>query len=180
MADDTTVVWGQRVSKKFKDRVIQMASNLGTRADYLMAIMAFETGGSFDPAQKNRANPEHGPVGLIQFTSVAARALGTTKQDLVKLSAEEQLEYVEQYLMKSKHLGLSKLEDVYAAVHWPAATGRSLDYVLYAEKKEKKKGEPDFYAANKGFDTDHDGKVTLREAAAKVRDKLAEGESYRG
>jgi hypothetical protein len=175
---DVTVVWGQRVSNDFKQKVLKLADELGTKADYLMAIMAFETGGSFDPAQKNRADPQHGPVGLIQFTSTAARSLGTTKAALVKMTAEEQLGCVEQYLKRYKHLGLSKLEDLYAAVHWPAATGRSLDYVLYRENGSRASQRD--YRANRGFDADHDGTVTLGEAAAKVRAKLAEGEAFRG
>lgn len=172
-----TVVWGTKVSAEFKERVVKMAGNLGTKADYLMAIMAFETGRSFDPAQKNLASPKNGPVGLIQFTDVAARALGTTKTDLIALTAVQQLDYVEKHLLKKKNVGLSRLEDLYAAVHWPSATGRPLGQVLYssADKKTAK-----YYRANARLDDDGDGKVTLEEAAKKVRELLDEGEKYRG
>lgn len=171
-----TVVWGTKVSPEFRARVQKMATNLGTKADYLMAIMAFETGRTFDPAQKNGANPSGGPVGLIQFTAVAVAALGITKAEIVKLTAVGQLDYVEKHLMKKKHLGLSRLEDLYAAVHWPVATGKPLGYVLYSKAKS-----PKFYNANKGFDVfPADGKVTLKEAAKKVEDLLKEGEQYRG
>jgi hypothetical protein len=174
---DTTVVWGTKVSAGFKQRVESMAEHVGTKADYLMAIMAFETGRSFNPAQTNNANPKNGPVGLIQFTEVAAKALGTTKSDLAKMTAIDQLDYVEKHLLKKKDLGLGRLEDLYAAVHWPAATGKSLGHVLYS-KAEGKAGK--FYRANAKLDLNGDGKVTLEEAAKKVRELLDEGEKYRG
>lgn len=182
MPDDNqkTIVWGAKVSAEFKAAVIAMADRLGTKADYLMAIMAFETGRSFDSAQKNRANKTSGPVGLIQFTNIGAKSVGTTRDALLKMTPVEQLVYVEKFLEKNKHKGLSKLEDLYAAVHFPAAVGRSVDHVLYSTEKN-----PTYYRLNKGLDTTGpdgkpDGKVTLKEAAAKVWELLAEGESFRG
>lgn len=172
-----TVVWGQRVAPDFKEKVIKIATNLGTDPDYLMAIMAFETGETFDPAQRNHANPTNGPVGLIQFTHDGAAAVGKTKAELATMTALEQLDYVEKFLMAKKHKGLERLEDLYAAVHYPVATGRDLDYVLY-KKAEGKAGRN--YRANSGLDINNDGSVTLREAATKVREKLVEGERYRG
>jgi hypothetical protein len=177
MADEETVVWGTKVSKEFKARVILMAKNLGTKADYLMAIMAFETGATFDPAQKNLANPTNGPVGLIQFTAVAAKEVGKTKAELSAMTAIEQLDYVEVLLMKKKSKGLGRLEDLYAAVHWPKAVGKKDDYVFY-QKQEGAAGRN--YRANSGLDTDKDDMVTLKEAAAMVRAKMGEGEAYRG
>jgi hypothetical protein len=168
---------GKKVTKEFKEKVIDIAKRLGTKPDYLMAIMAFETGGTFDPAQQNHANPVHGPVGLIQFTGRGAESVGTTKEALLKMSDIEQLDYVEEFLNKKKYMGLSKLEDLYAAVHWPAATGRKDDYVLYS-KQEGKAGKN--YRSNAPLDANKDGKVTLKEAAAMVRAKLDEGEAYRG
>lgn len=175
---EVTVAWGNKVSAEFKERVIQMAATLGTKPDYLMAIMAFETGGTFDPAQKNLANPTGGPVGLIQFTEVAANALGTTKGELVKLTAVKQLDYVEKHLMRKKDLGLSKVQDLYAAVHWPAATGKPLSHVLYSKTGSKQSQM--FYRKNAGLDLDKNGQVTLEEAAKKVEQALKEGEQYRG
>lgn len=174
---DETIVWGAKVSAEFKDRVRLMAKTVGTKADYLMAIMAFETGRSFDPAQQNLANPKNGPVGLIQFTATGAQALGTTKDALARMTALQQLDYVEKHLLKKKDLGLGRLEDLYAAVHWPVATGRPLGHVLYS-KAEGKAGK--YYRANAKLDLNVDGEVTLEEAAKKVRELLIEGERYRG
>lgn len=171
-----TVAWGAKVSAEFRTRVVEMASRLGTKADYLMAIMAFETGRTFDPAQRNRANPTSGPVGLIQFTEVGAKSIGITKDELAKLTAVEQLAYVEKFLNKKKELGLARLEDLYAAVHWPAAVGKPLNHIMYS-KAEGKAGRS--YRANSGLDVDRDGHVRLEEAVAKVKELLAEGELHR-
>lgn len=172
-----TLVWGQKVSKEFKEKVIAIAQRLGTKPDYLMAIMAFETGGTFDPAQRNLGNPKSGPVGLIQFTELGVKSIGTTKEALLKMSGVEQLDYVEKFLNHKSYMGLSKLEDLYAAVHWPVAVGHDVGYVMYS-KHAGAAGRN--YRSNSGLDANKDGKVSLKEAAAKVQKKLGEGEAYRG
>lgn len=174
-----TVVWGAKVSPEFKKKVIEISKRLGANPDHLMAIMAFETGRTFDPAQRNLASPKNGPVGLLQFTTVGAKSIGTTKDELAKKTALEQLDYVEKFLEQSKKSGLKKIEDLYAAVHWPAAVGKDLSYVLYSKHSQSAKSKL-FYDSNKGFDENKDGNITLEEAAKKVKAALAEGELYRG
>lgn len=175
--DPETVVWGAKVSPEFKKKVIEISKRLGANPNHLMAIMAFETGRTFDPAQRNLANPKNGPVGLLQFTRVGAESIGTTKDELVKKTALEQLDDVEKFLAQSKKSGLKKIEDLYAAVHWPVAVGKDLSYVLYSKHSAKSK---QFYDSNKGFDENKDGNITLEEAAKKVKAALEEGELYRG
>src|SRR3546814_1014390 len=46
------------VTPEFINEVEAMAARLGTKPEYLMAVMSFETGGSFSPAQANRSE-EH-------------------------------------------------------------------------------------------------------------------------
>jgi len=74
-------------------------NRLGTKYNVppmaLMAIMDFETGGSFDPAEPNQAGS--GATGLIQFMPKTARSLGTTTAELAQMSQTEQLVYVEKY-----------------------------------------------------------------------------------
>lgn len=177
MADqERKLVWGKKVTKEFRQKVIDIATRLGADPDHLMAIMAFETGATFDPKQRNLRDPVNGPVGLIQFTTTGATAVGTTKAKLAEMDALTQLDYVEKFLAKKKEAGLAKIEDLYAAVHWPAATGKPIDHVLYT-KQEGDAGRN--YRSNAGLDLNNDGKVTLGEAAQKVKDKLLEGESYR-
>src|SRR3546814_4426455 len=68
-----------------------MAARLGTKPEYLMAVMSFETGGSFSPAQANNAGS--GATGLIQFMPNTAAGLGTSTAALAQMSSVEQLQY---------------------------------------------------------------------------------------
>jgi hypothetical protein len=126
--------------------------------------MAFETGRTFSPSVRN---PQSSATGLIQFMAATARDLGTTTDDLARMTAEEQLGYVQAYFAPYRG-HLPTLADVYMAILWPAAVGKPDDFVLWAN------GAP-AYHANKGLDVDRDGQVTKGEAAAKVAALLAEG-----
>ena len=61
-----------------------------------MAVMSFETGGTFNPGIRNAAGS--GATGLIQFMPSAAAGLGTSTQALAGMSRAEQMKYVEKYL----------------------------------------------------------------------------------
>src|SRR3546814_21044933 len=80
-----------------------MAARLGTKPEYLMAVMSFETGGSFSPAQANNAGS--GATGLIQFMPNTAAGLGTSAAALAQMSPVEQLQYVEPYFMEPAGAG---------------------------------------------------------------------------
>jgi hypothetical protein len=88
-----TVVWGQKVSLAFKQKVFKICKNLSINPDHLMACMAFESGGTFSPSKRNAAGS--GAVGLIQFMDKTARSLDTTPDALAIMTAEQQLDYVE-------------------------------------------------------------------------------------
>ncbi len=171
---DQKLVWGNKVSKEFRDKVIQISKDLGIDANNLMAIMAFETGGTFSASVKNG----NVAIGLLQFTASGAESIGTTKEALGKMTNVEQLDSVKEYLGnftdKNGKTRLNSLEDMYMAVHWPAAIGKSNDYVLYQDNGGKNK----IYNLNKGLDINKDGKVTKAEAASRVRDMLSLGQKY--
>lgn len=133
--------------------------------NHLMAIIAFETGRSFDPAVTNHAGS--GATGLIQFMPATARALGTTTAELARLDAVAQLDYVETYL--APYAGQMKdLPSAYMAVLFPRAVDKAPDYVLFRKGSKA-------YTLNRGLDADGRGQVTKAEAAAKVLALLAEG-----
>ncbi|MEF8731684.1 MAG: transglycosylase [Candidatus Accumulibacter meliphilus] len=159
------IAFGKKVSGEFKTKVITIATELGVNVDYLMAAMAFETGGTFNPAVKSLAGS--GATGLIQFMPKTAIGLGTSTDDLAKMTAVTQLDYVKKYFLPYQGR-LKQLEDVYMAILWPKAVGKDNDFVLFAAPSMA-------YQQNKGLDSNKDGKVTKAEAAAKVRAKLNEG-----
>jgi hypothetical protein len=163
------LAWGKKVSKPFRDRVVQMGSTLKVNPDFLMACMAFESGGSFSPSIRNAAGS--GAVGLIQFMPSTAQALGTTTQQLAAMSAVRQLDYVEKYFLPRAGK-LKTLEDVYMAILWPAAIGKPLSYVLFDKRDAT---HPKRYIQNAGLDFNKDGLITKAETAAKVRRQLDKG-----
>lgn len=149
------------LDRAFVDGVDAVATRVGVRGEWLMALIDFETAGTFSPSVRN---PVSGATGLIQFMPATARGLGTTVDDLARMTAVEQLAVVEAYL--APYAGrMRTLEDLYMAVLWPAAIGRTLDYVLFAAPSTA-------YSQNRGLDLDGDGRITKAEAAELVRRRL--------
>lgn len=159
------IAWGARVSTAFKTRVRQIAANLDISPDFLMSCMAFETGETFSPSIKNAAGS--GATGLIQFMPRTARGLGTTTEDLAKMTAETQLEYVEKYFLPYKGR-LKTLEDIYMAILYPAAIGMEPADPLFRRGAKT-------YEQNSGFDKNKDGVITPAEISIKVRRKYEKG-----
>lgn len=163
-AAGNVLAWGAKVSPVFRDRVRWIAEDLDLDANDLMACMAWESGRSFRPDVKNMAGS--GATGLIQFMPTTARALGTTVEALAAMTAEDQLNFVWKYFKPYKGR-LKSLSDIYMAILWPKAVGQPDDYALFTGGVA--------YRQNAGLDTNKDGKVTKREAAAKVMGLLDEG-----
>ncbi|HVN93124.1 MAG TPA: hypothetical protein VMT38_05485 [Terracidiphilus sp.] len=164
------IAWGARVSPAFKARLIEAARNIGVDPNFLVSAIAFETGETFSASIQNAS----GATGLIQFTPATATELGTSTAELAALPAEDQMHYVEQYLLPYRNM-LETVEDVYMAILWPAAVGKPNSWVLFSE------GSPE-YGRNAGLDTDRDGNVTKGEAGALIRARLLKGrrEGYFG
>jgi hypothetical protein len=155
------------------DALELVARRLVIAPAWLAAVISFETGGSFDPAQKNhwaakdaaaKGRPYSGAIGLIQFMPSTARMLGTTSEALAAMSFKEQLVYVEKYFAGAT---MKSLEDVYLKVFYPAAMGKADDYVV------GRREDPGFagrvYEQNAGFDKNKDGLVTRGEICATIR-----------
>jgi hypothetical protein len=83
------------------------------------------------------------------------------------MTRTEQMDYVKTYFKKGPVAKVAnpQLEDLYMQILWPAAVGKSLDYVLFKEPTKA-------YEQNKGLDKEKKGYVTKHDAASKVRDQL--------
>ena len=162
-----SLAWGSRVSADFRDKVHEISKEIGVKADFLMAVMAFESARTFRPDVKNMAGS--GATGLIQFMPSTAVILGTTTEKLAAMSAVQQLDYVRAYFWPYRGR-LNTLSDVYMAVLWPGAIGKPEDYVLWTRE-----GRPKTYRQNAGLDINKDGSITKAEAAQKVFEHLQEG-----
>ena len=161
------IAWGRRVSEDFRHRIIDIAIDLNIPVDFLMAVMAFESGRSFRADKKNLAGS--GATGLIQFMPSTAIALGTTTQALAAMTPEDQLHYVHKYFLPYRHK-LKTIDDVYMAVLWPRAIGEPDDFVLFDIMTK-----PTTYRQNASLDFNKDGKITKAEASARVRAELQRG-----
>ena len=152
---------------EFQQEVSAVAGRLGISEADLMAVMSFETGGTFNPGIRNSAGS--GATGLIQFMPSTAKGLGTTTQALAQMPRAEQMQYVEKYL-SNKNLKGKGLSDIYMGVLFPAAVGQPDDFVLFgngATTRGYGAGSA-AYRQNKGLDSNGDGSVTKAEASAKV------------
>jgi hypothetical protein len=129
--------------------------------DYLAAVVAFATGGTFNPSVTSKLS---GAVGLIQFLPSTAKSLGTTTKALRHMGAVEQLDYVQRHLALYKGR-LSTLEDVYMAILWPKAIGQTADYILFTKLFVE-------YSQNSALDLNSGGQITKAEAPMVIKAHL--------
>ena len=127
--------------------------------------MAFESGETFSPSIRNAAGS--GATGLIQFMPSTATWLGTSTEELAKMTDVDQLKYVKKYFRPYADK-IHTLSDMYMAILLPKFVGQSEDSILFLDPKIS-------YRQNAGLDINKDGKITKAEATKKVKDKLDKG-----
>lgn len=150
--------------KDFIAGINRLAKKYQISPNDLLSVIAFETGGSFSPSQKNLAGS--GATGLIQFMPSTAKGLGTTTEDLAKMSRSEQLKFVDKYF-SNKGIKGGSLSDLYMSVLFPVAVGKPDSFVLFGRG-----ALPGYtgraYDQNRGLDLNNDGSITKGEASFKV------------
>lgn len=140
---------------EFFSRVINISKALNCNPDDLMAIMNLESRGF----KLNAVNPKSGATGLIQFMPNTAKELGTTTQQIARMTALEQLDYVEKYLQQQKtRAGFSSTHhlnsgELYALIFRPK----------YAKNNVVAREGELAYKNNKILDTNKDGMITKQD-----------------
>ena len=114
---------------------------------------------AMDPKARN---PNGGATGLIQFMPATARGLGTTTEALSRMSATEQLAYVEKYYAPFKGR-INSGTDLYLATFWPAAVGKPDSYNI---------GGAEVARVNGIFDLNKNGQITAGEFREYYRRKF--------
>ncbi|MNU62021.1 hypothetical protein D3C71_512350 [compost metagenome] len=148
---DGSLIWSSKFTAEELAKIVEISKQLLFDPNHLIAAMALETGGTFDPKLVNSL----GYTGLIQIGSQAAKDInrrkGTTitsgkEGNLVKMSRLEQLTYVAYYLEPFKGK-LNTLGDFYLAILFPVDCGKG--------------NLPDHVVFDKGLALDYDasGKV---------------------
>ena len=152
----------------FVAKVKQVAARLGINPNWLMAIMYFESATTFSPSITNSI----GATGLIQFMPSTAVGLGTTTAALRNMTAVQQLDWVEKYYKQNyKYLKItaaSSYVDTYLITFFPAAVNKGLDFVI----QTKNLSAALIAKQNPIFDTNKDGKITVREVQDVMLKKL--------
>ena len=160
---------GGKVDRAFRAKVRELADKRKFDANWLMAVMALETGGKFKAYTPEKGGT--GAVGLIQFTRTTARkTLGTTTEALARMTEVQQLDYVDKYF-EPYYRDIKSLDDMYMSVFYPAARTRPNDYVLFSAPSKE-------YTNNSSLDRAHKGYVTREDAVYRVRNWLKEGKQY--
>jgi hypothetical protein len=143
----------------FIAKVNQVSRNLGINPNWLMALIDFESAGSFSPSKTNSL----GYVGLIQFGEAAAADLKTTLTALRNMTAVQQLDYVERYYkMWYKRLKITAPQsyiDTYLITIFPIAVNKGLDFVI----RSNTISAAAFEKANPAFDLNNNKEVTIAE-----------------
>ena len=156
--------------KPFLDEVQRVSEKYEINPADLVGLMASES--SLDPAADNGTH-----VGLIQFSADRAEELGTTQEELVKMSRAQQMKFVEKYFdIVNLPKGASKGE-LYTSVFMPEYTDRGTDFELstkFDEFSDGEPGNPSVYAANQGLDADEDGFITIEEMGSRITSKQDE------
>lgn len=131
----------------------------------LQGLIYAESGGN--PAAMN---PNGGASGIFQAMPSTLKALNkrmgrnTTPEQLRKMSAEEQMDYFNEYLKMAKEQAGYKPKDKV-----DAGTLYSLVFLPANAKKEVLTTQGSkYYAANKGLDVNHDGYITKDDLARKI------------
>lgn len=148
--------------KAFLEGLHKLAEKWELDPAHLLALMASESS-LFADAQEETSKA----TGLIQILPETAKDLGTSVEDLLKMSRSEQLLYVDKYFQLWKlPKGATKAE-LYQSVLAPSYLHLGPDEWLY---KEGSSG----YRGNKELDLNDDGYITPRELGTRIDTKMEE------
>lgn len=149
---------------EFVKKTKSISNKLGIDPNWLMAIMFWESAGTFSPSVENKTS---GATGLIQFMPSTAIGLGTTTSQLKKMSAVEQLDYVYKYYLPYKGK-IKNYVDTYFVTFFPLAIGKPDNYVL----KTKNISASLLASQNPAFDVNKNGNVQVWEVKKVMLEKL--------
>ena len=152
------LLFSNKVSKEFSDKVISESKKLPIEPSWIMLVMQLESG-----LNPQAVNPISNATGLIQFIPSTAVELGTTVGQLLNMSGVEQLDYVFKYLknVQQRQGRYSTYFDVYLSIFYPYSISQDDDYVMGSERGLA-------YAQtvarqNPTFDVSKDGTITKGE-----------------
>jgi hypothetical protein len=140
----------------------------------IAAVIEVESNRSWSPSIHGPAgtfsDPPGYPIGLIQFAPSTARSLGTTTDQLERMSFAEQLPYVVAYYRMFGGPDAFREPGDYYLAGWGTSPRTSGDAVLALEGSAKYRGNP-------ALDLDKDGTIYAHELRDLVNRWIANGRS---
>lgn len=130
--DEYKLIWGNKLTCSQRKKVVEVCKNIWgegkkiEKANELMAIMNLETVGTFSPSKKGVSKSGTSFIGLIQFSESTAKKLGTSYAALGKMTFNDQMVYVEEYLKQNKDK-MNTIVDFYLQVIKPSDVGKGND-----------------------------------------------------
>lgn len=147
----------------FIAKIKDVSAKLGINPNWLMAIINWESAGSFSPSITNSI----GATGLIQFMPNTAIGLGTTTTALRNMTAVQQLDYVYKYYLPYKDK-IKSYVDCYLVTFFPAAVGKPETFVIQTASLPASL----IARQNPAFDVNKDKQITVAEIASVMLKKL--------
>ncbi len=154
----------QSYRSAFVSKLKEYSTALGIDPNWLMAVINFESAGTFSPSVQN---PYSNATGLIQFMPNTAIDLGTSISQLSKMSAVDQLFYVHKYYNRYKSK-INSYVDLYLATFFPAAIGKPLEWVV----KTASLPASLIASQNPVFDLDNSNSITVGEIEQVMLSKI--------
>jgi len=158
---------------EFLAKVDEVAGRLQIEPKYLMAIMKKESG--LDPSIQNKKALQLGKpaaVGLIQFMPKTAAQLGTSSEKLRKMSAVDQMDYVEKFYKPYVKPGMDA-GDLYLITFLPWGAGKKASTVLGqrggSELGSTGISKDSIYSMNPTFDTSGKGYFTVADVKQSIQ-----------
>ena len=124
------------MTQELAEEIVKASEDLNINPAWLANAMHFESGYTFDPSKQNQSSTK--ATGLIQFTESTARELGTTTEELRKMTAQEQMNYVVKYFNLARIPQMRSQEDVYMAIYFPESVGKGSNFDIYDWHVENK------------------------------------------
>lgn len=172
-----SAAWSKKVSTQFIQMIrdwVKLRGHPEEAVDWLMACMNFESGGTFDPKKQNNGGSDY--WGLIQFGKGASKDLGYTLEQVKAMDQLTQLKLVFAYfdMWAKRGKKYTQLEDFYLTILYPAAVGMKADQVLWTKYLPGDKLNNNYWQ-NRGFDKNHDDKITIGEICSTIYDSYFNG-----
>ena len=158
--------------KTFLTAIRQLAAKRGINEAQLLGLIASES--SFDPTAVNK---DTGATGLIQFMPEVAEALGTSQEEILKMSRAEQVALMDQYFEMNNLPNNPTAGQLKTNVLMPSYTNQDDSFELMTRHNQFTDGEagnPNTFKVNQGLDYNKDGFVTVGEAGQSITNKMDE------